>query len=180
MSGRDAFDEGRYVRQCQAHKTVLRTDGDGFACTKCGGRVAQWDIVDLKRNRVVDVGMDEVLRANQDRQAAKSPAPAGRRSRLKKTVEAAKFVDGPAVLWVRLLRRDHQPPFAVKWHMTIPGKPSRQSVSAVAETEAQGRAEFAAAVKRAKAEGWEPGVIRMGVGPSLLPIPAAPSRKRAA
>ncbi len=197
MTGRAEFDEGRYVRQCQAHKTVLRPEGDGFACTRCGGRVAQWDIVDLKRNRVVDVGMDEVLRANLDRRGkvvqaspAVATAPTGEerirsagavgspKPNSHRVLAAAKFMDAAgAALFVKLLYRAWAVPFAVEWESRP--KAGKKTAGRCAQTidEAEAQRHYLAAIRDALGAGWTRVNKRCGSGRgmAMLPIPAPPS-----
>ncbi len=182
----------RFVRLCPTHRTTLKTDGDGFACSRCGGRIGRWVIHDLQKDKDVEEGTDEAfLKAKRTPSVApaldfefsdKKPRPHSQ-----VVVALAKLADtrGTVIMDVRLLHRGHQPAFLIDWTEHAPGK-------AKAEIRDRGRAwtglsleqakqAFVVVVQQALADGWLLAPRRFGTGRAVptRPVPPPPGARAA-
>lgn len=180
----------RLVRTCTTHGTVLRpAEGDGFACSKCGGRVGRWNVVERKTGKVLEVAEDE---AYLRRRATGSPAAAPwfefseKQPRPGSQVVAAmaKLADatGSAVVDIRLLRRTSQPAFVVDWRQRAKGskKVSDQGRAWVGLDWARAREAFVDVVGNSVAAGWIQVPLMFGCGRAvpLCPVPAPPAARK--
>ena len=203
MSGAAA---DRLVRTCQTHGTVLlaKADGsDGYACSKCGGRVARWNVVERKTGKVLEAAEDEAYIEAQRRHAVVQSAAGPRalsagvgdalkfefsekkpKAGSQVVVAMAKLADavGSTVIDIRLLRRTNQPAFVVDWRQRVKGAKEIQDQGRAwvgLELEAAKRA-FVEVVGNSVAAGWIVVPLLFGAGRSvpLSPVPLPPAARK--
>lgn len=190
----------RYVRLCPTHRTTLRTEGDGFGCSRCGGRIGRWVIHDLQKDKDVEEGTDEAFLEAQTRKARLPAGPLPETSTLagiefvfstrrptkgsQVVVAQAKLVDADntATMMVRLFRRTAAVPYVVDWVERAIGVPTagpkKDSGRAwFGLTETLAHQAFRDTVGAAISSGWLLAPPRFGAGRSLAarPVPPPPA-----
>lgn len=171
--------EGDVVRVCCRHNQVLVEAGLQLVCPGPPRHVVtSWRVVDRVKGRTLYEATEEkgaTVVTNEKTTVAEAAKPKSQ------TLERAKLQDGTGLtLFLRVSREPKRfggDPYRIRW-MQLDGKKSVAGVAKTCADEPSARAAFAAALKKAIADGWKQVAIGMGGlrRPELRPVPAPKKR----